>query len=334
VARVTPTICISGGAGFAGHHLVEHVLRTTGWNILVLDRLTYASGGFDRLRDISAFDDSRVRIFTTDLTQPFGEGLRRELGEPDYIVHMAAETHVDRSIEDAWPFVQANVIGTYRILEWARTIQKLRSLVYFSTDEVFGPAPIGVNYREWDRYSSSNPYAATKAGGEELCMAWANTYGVPVLVTHTMNIFAQRQHPEKWVPLIVRKILRGEQIQVHADPTRTFAGSRFYIHARNVADAVLFLLHEGKARDKYNIVGEREIRGDDMVRTISQILGREADYVLVDAHSSRPGHDLRYALDGSKLAGMGWAHPKTFDESLTETVTWMVAPENKRWLDL
>jgi dTDP-glucose 4,6-dehydratase len=328
------TIAITGGAGFIGHHLVEHVLRTTDWDVLVLDRLTYASSGFDRLRDIEAYDDKRVRCFTVDLTQDFGTGLRQELGQPDYIVHMAAETHVDNSITDPWSFVQANVVGTFRVLEWARKIPALKRLVYFSTDEVFGPAPEGVQYAEWSRYNSTNPYSATKAGGEELCLAWANTFKVPALITHTMNVIGERQHPEKWVPLVTRRILRDEKITVHSSADLKRSGSRFYIHARNVASAIVFLLDHGQVREKYNIVGEREISNLDMVRMIGAILGKTPIYEMIDFHSSRPGHDLRYALDGTRLHEMGWSIPVSFEESLQRTVRWIIDPAHRRWLDL
>ena len=330
------TIAVTGGAGFIGHHFVEHVLKNTDWNVHIIDRLTYASSGFDRLRDIDAFDDKRVRLFTADLTQEFGAGLRQELGEPDYIVHMAAETHVDNSIADPWPFVQSNVIGTYRILEWARALSfgKLQKLVYFSTDEVFGPAPQGIAYEEWARYNSTNPYSATKAAGEELCLAWANTYKVPLFVTHTMNVVGERQHPEKFVPMVVRRILNGQEILVHASADLTRAGSRFYIHARNAASAILFLLEHGQSREKYNIVGEREMNNAEMVVEIGRILGKKPNYRLVDFHSSRPGHDLRYALDGARLRNMGWKIPVPFEESLERTVRWITDPKNSKWLEL
>lgn len=330
------TIAITGGAGFAGHHLVEHVLKKTDWRVLVLDRLTYASSGFDRLRDVGAYDDRRVERFTIDLTQPLGAGLRQELGAPEFIVHMAAETHVDNSIVDPWPFVQANVVGTFRMLEWARSLPSLRRFLYFSTDEVFGPAAEGVFHKEWDAYNSTNPYSATKAGGEELVLAWANTYKVPGIVSHTMNVLGERQHPEKFVPMVVRRILADEEILIHADPTLTRSGSRFYIHARNVASAVLFLLGEGKSevREKYNVVGEREVSNLDMVLRIGEVLGRTPRYRLVDFHSSRPGHDLRYALDGARMRSLGWREPVSFEASLERTVQWMIDPAHRKWLEL
>ena len=331
---MSKTILITGGCGFIGAHVVEHLLKHTDWDITVVDRLTYASHGFDRLRDINVFDDKRVRVFTFDFTHEVGEGLRDELGEPNFIIHLGAETHVDNSIADPWPFVQSNVVGTFRLLQWARTLSRLEKMIYFSTDEVFGPAAPGILHKEWDAYNSTNPYSATKAGGEELCLAWANTFKLPVMITHTMNVLGERQHPEKFVPMVTRRILSGERIFIHANPEKTQSGSRFYIHARNVASAILFLLEHGRARDKYNIVGEREVTNLEMVETIAMMLGRKANAELVDFHSSRPGHDLRYALDGSKMREMGWHIPVPFEESLRKTVEWMIAPENRRWLEM
>jgi dTDP-glucose 4,6-dehydratase len=325
-------ILITGGCGFIGHHLVEHVLRQTDWQLIIVDRLSYASEGFDRIRDIQAYDDRRVRLFTADLCGGLNEGLETELGEIDYVVHMAAETHVDQSIVDPLKFVQANVVGTAHLLEWARRQKNLKRLLYFGTDEVFGPAPDGVAYKEWDRYNSTNPYSATKAGGEELCLAWANTYGVPIITSHTMNVFGQRQHPEKFIPKVIQSVLGDAVVPIHADSKKTRAGSRFYIHARNVAAAVQFLLEKGATREKYNIVGEREIDNLSLAKFIAEVLGKPLRYELVDFHSSRPGHDLRYALDGSRLREMGWEHPRTFEQSLKKTIEWTVSPENLRWL--
>jgi dTDP-glucose 4,6-dehydratase len=315
---------VTGGCGFVGHHLVEHLLRNTDWRVLVLDKLTYASNGFERLRDISAYDDRRVTVLTADFCQPISLGVAKELGALDYIVHMGADTHVDNSIDDPTPFVMSNVLGTMHLLNFARGLPSLERMIYFSTDEVFGPAAPGVAFKEWDRYNSSNPYAATKAGGEELCLAYANTYKTPVMITHTMNVFGERQHPEKFIPKVVRHVLSGSTMPIHADPGRTKPGSRFYIHARNVADAVTHLLRVGQTREKYNIVGEREVDNLTLATMIAQTIGKPLRYELVDFHCSRPGHDLRYALDGSKLASMGWSCPKTFEESLEKCVRWML----------
>jgi len=326
-------ILITGGCGFAGHHLVNHILVNTDWEVVILDKLTYASNGFDRLRDINVFDDKRITIFTVDFNHKLDDSLISELGKVDYIVHMGAETHVDNSIGNAEPFVISNVVGTMYILELARKLQP-KKMLYFSTDEVFGDAPNGEAFKEWDRYNSKNPYAAAKAGGEELCLAYANTYKVPVLISHTMNIFGERQHYEKFIPMIIRKILKDEVVTIHSDPTRTISGSRFYIHARNVASAVMFLLDKGQVRDKYNVVGEKEVSNLEMATFIGEVIGKEVKYEMVDFHSSRPGHDLRYSLDGSKMKRMGWEIPTTFEKSLTKVIQWSLEPKNIKWIGL
>jgi dTDP-glucose 4,6-dehydratase len=324
-------ILITGGAGFAGHHLVEHVLRSTDWKIIVLDRLSYAANGFDRLRDIEAFDDRRVLTLTADFSQSISAGVAREIGQVDYIIHMGAETHVDNSISDPLEFVTSNVVGTLGMLQFAKSQEHLAQFVYFSTDEVFGPAPDGTAYKEWDRYDSRNPYAATKAGGEELALSFANTYGIPVLITHTMNLIGERQHPEKFIPKVVRKVIAGELVEIHSDPARTRAGSRFYLHCRNMASALLYVLGKGQIeRDKINIVGEKEIDNLSLAQSIASIIGKPLKYEMVDFHSSRPGHDLRYALDGTKLTDMGWKIPINFEDSLDKTIRWMI--DHPRWL--
>ncbi len=325
-------VLITGGAGFIGHHLIEHLLKTTDWKITCLDRLD-TSGNLNRLSNIQVWDKEkrRVRIVFHDLKAAIHDQLVNQIGRVDHILHLAAGTHVDRSIEDPVLYVLDNVVGTTHLLEYARKIPGLEKMVYFSTDEVFGPAPDGVAYKEWDRYNSGNPYSAAKAGGEEMCLAYANTYGLPVCITHTMNVFGERQHPEKFIPATIRKVLKGEKVTIHADKTKTKSGSRFYIHARNVANALTFLL-DGKAErgEKYNIVGEREVSNLDMAKAIAKILEKPLDYGLVDFHSSRPGHDLRYALDGGKMEALGWKLPMSFDDSLASTVRWTV--DNPEWL--
>lgn len=327
-------LLITGGCGFIGHHVVEHFLKNTDYNIYIVDKLTYASSGFDRLRDINVFDSSRIKIFTADISEPWSVGLIRELSDVNYVIHLAAETHVDNSITDPRPFVRSNVLGTLELLQAALQWRDIIKLFYFSTDEVFGPAPEGVYYKEWDRYKCGNPYSASKAGGEELCMAYYNTYGLPIIVTHTMNCFGERQHSEKFIPKVIRALLKGEEITIHADQYLEKSGSRFYIHCRNVADAIHKLIISGVTGDKYNIVGEREVTNYDLVSLIADIMGvEEYNARMVDFHSSRPGHDLRYALDGSKmLKDFGWRPPVGFERSLEKTVRWTL--DNPKWLKL
>lgn len=324
-------ILLTGGCGFVGHHMVEHFLKNTNWQIVILDRLTYASMGLTRLRDIKVFNEDRVKVLTNNFTEPINEGLAEEIGQLDYIFHLGAETHVDRSIDDAEPFVMSNVLGTLRLLEFARTQKNLKKFFYFSTDEVFGPAPGNTAYKEWDRYNSGNPYAAAKAGGEELCLAFGNTHKVPVVITHCMNIFGERQHPEKYIPLVINKVLNGTKVYIHSDKNKKIPGSRFWIHARNVAAAIMFLIDKAETQDKYNIVGEKEVNNLDMALFIAKVIGKPLNYELIDFHTSRPGHDLRYGLDGGKMYDMGWRLPVNFEDSLEKTVTWFLS--NKTWLE-
>jgi len=325
-------ILVTGGAGFIGHHFVEHLLKNTDWDIVVLDKLNYASTGFDRLRDVECFNIERVLLLSSDFTKPLAFGIKREIGQVDYIVQMGAEPHVDKSIEEPEPFVLSNVLGTMHMLDFAREQPNLKKFVMFSTDEVYGPAPIGYGFKETDRYNSTNPYAATKAGAEQLSLAYENTYKVPLFITNTMNVFGERQHPEKFIPLCIRKILAGEVIQIHSNPDKTKAGSRFWIHARNVASAIMFLLEKGQARESYNLVGEREVDNLMMAQMIADVLGKVLRYEMVDFHSSRPGHDLRYALDGTKMHKIGWELPLTFEESLRNTIEWTL--KRPEWLNL
>lgn len=330
-------ILITGINGFIGHHMCEAIIKNTDWHIYGMDKLSYASFGFDRLKNINVFDSKRIQLFTFDFNKPIEDYLCHEMNDVNYIVHMGAETHVDRSIENPKPFVMSNVLGTMNILNFARWCKNLEKMIYFSTDEIFGPAScdeVPLGFKEWDRYNSTNPYSASKAAGEELCLAWANTYKLPVTITHTMNVGGERQHPEKYIPSTIRKVYLGEKVLIHSNPERTKAGSRFYIHARNVASAVMFLLDKGNIRDKYNIVGESETDNLKLAQMIASYVGKPLKYELINFHESRPGHDLRYALCGEKLESMGWIIPKKIEVWLEKVVKWSLEKKNKRWINL
>ena len=241
-------VLITGGAGFIAHHMIFYLLKNTNWEIVSLDRLDY-SGNLNRLDNILKKLDnnqkSRVKIVFHDLKSEINPWIKKEIGAVDIILHLAAGSHVDRSIDYPMEFVLDNVVGTANILEFARQTNKSKPLerfIYFSTDEVFGPAPKGVDYKENDRYNSTNPYSATKAGGEELAVAYENTYKLPIYITHTMNVFGERQHPEKFIPMCIRKTRDGESVTIHSDKTKTIPGSRHYIHAEDVAEGIHFLL--------------------------------------------------------------------------------------------
>jgi len=336
------TCAISGGFGFVGAHFVEHFLKNTDWDIVVLDKLSYATNGYDRLRDINIFDEKRVKIFVVDLNLPLSDGVKKEIGEVDYIINLASESHVDNSIDHPVEFIQNNVNLVLNMLEWARELKTLKKFIQFSTDECYGTAPEGVNYKEGDRANPGNPYSASKLAQEAIARAYSNTYGLPINITNTMNIIGERQHPEKFVPICIRKILNGEIIQIHSDPTLTKSGTRYYLHARNIAKAIHFILTETNERlDKvdaslgcFNIVGEREIANSDLAKMIGKIMGKEAKIEMISFHASRPGHDLRYALDGSKITKAGFIYPVNFEDSLKKTIEWSLREENKRWITL
>lgn len=342
-------LLITGGAGFIGHHVIDLFLKKTDWDIVSLDRLDY-SGNLNRLHDVVSRHDvetrKRVKIVYHDLKAEITTLTSNFIGEVDYILHMAAASHVDRSIDDPMSFVMDNVVGTVNILNFARTQKNLKRFVYFSTDEIFGPAPGTIAYAERDRYNSTNPYSASKAGGEEMAVAFENTYKLPIFITHTMNVFGQRQHPEKFIPMSIRKVRDGDTISIHSDPSKTRPGSRFYIHAEDVAESQYFLLHltdeqlkkvyepdfGGAKCPKFNVVGKEEIDNLTLAKYIAAAEGKELKYELVDFHSARPGHDLRYGLSGDYLKELGWEPKLTLRERIKEVVDWSLA--NPEWIEL
>ena len=325
-------IIITGGCGFIGHHFVEHVFKNTDWDIVIFDKLSYASNGFERLRDTDTLNNARIKVFTNDLVNPLPEGIIKEIGQDvDYIVHMAAETHVDNSIKDPQLFIHNNIYSTLNMLEYAKKMPNLKMFFYFSTDEVFGPALGETLYKEWDRHKPTNPYSASKSAAEQICISYENTYKIPLMIVNVMNAFGERQHVEKFIPLCIKKMINNEKIYIHSYPDKKTSGTRFYIHARNIAEAVLFLIKNGEIGEKYNISGEREVSNLEMAQMIAKFMNKELDYEMVDFHSSRPGHDLRYGLDGTKLFSMGFELPINFEESLRKTVEWTL--ENQKWLE-
>jgi len=341
----TTHVLVTGGAGFIGHHVIELLLRKTDWQITSLDRLDY-SGNLNRLdhalAGYSDEDKKRVNIVFHDLKAEINPITESFIGTPDIILHIAAASHVDRSIQFPLEFVYDNIVGTANILEYARRLHekgKLQTFLYFSTDEVFGPAPGTVLYKERDRYNSTNPYSASKAAGEELCVSYENTYQMPIMITHTMNVFGERQSPEKYIPSTIRKVHLGETVTIHSDRSKVVPGSRFYIHASDVADAIHFLVTTkpkcptdyGNARcAKFNIVGKEEIDNLTLAQLVAKSQGKDLKYEMVDFHSSRPGHDLRYGLDGGLMRSLGWEPKIAFSERIKQVNEWFLS--QPKWL--
>ncbi len=335
-------ILITGGAGFIAHHLIDKILKSTDWEIISLDRLDF-SGNLNRLSEIvsthPSTEQKRVKIVHHDLKAEINPEIISAIGRVDYIAHLAAGSHVDRSITYPLEFVMDNVVGTANILDYARKLNNLERFLYFSTDEIFGPAPKGIYFKENDRYNSTNPYSASKAGGEELVVAFNNTYQLPAIITHTMNVFGERQNIEKYIPLVIKKVRDNGTVQIHSNKKKNLAGSRHYIHAKDVSNAVIFLLNynldkiEINENDlkchKFNIVGKDEIDNLELAQFIANFQNKNLKYEMVDYHSSRPGHDLRYALDGNKMSKMGWKPESAYDR-LESVIEWSL--KNDRWL--
>ena len=336
-------ILITGGAGFIAHHIIAHVIKNTDWNITTVDRLDI-SGNLNRLDDIlkefSIEDKKRLRIIFHDLKAEINSQIKSEIGEPNIILHLAAASHVDRSIKYPMEFVNDNVVGTVNLLNFAKENNNLEKFVYFSTDEIFGNAPNGVSYKEYDRYNSTNPYSASKAAAEEFCVAYENTYKMPVFITHTMNVFGERQHPEKFIPMVIQRVRDGKKVLIHSNEEKTKAGSRHYIHAQDVADGLMFILnlknykHKGDFGNakcpKFNLVGPEEIDNLTLAQMIAKVQKKELKYELIDNHSSRPGHDLRYSLSPELLKKLGWEPKIKLSKRIEEVVNWSL--KNNRWL--
>ena len=336
-------VLITGGAGFIAHHIIAHLLKNTDWDITTIDRLDI-SGNLNRLHEIlnefSIENKKRLKIVFHDLKAEINSQIKSEIGKPDIILHLAAASHVDRSIKYPMEFVYDNVVGTVNLLDYARSLNNLERFVYFSTDEIFGNAPIGVSYKEYDRYNSTNPYSASKAAAEEFCVAYENTYKLPIYITHTMNVFGERQHPEKYIPMVIQRVRDDQKVFVHSNEEKTKAGSRHYIHAQDVADGLMFVLNLknykhlgdfGNAKcPKFNLVGPEEIDNLELAKLIANIQNKDLIFELIDNHTSRPGHDLRYSLDAGLLKSLGWEPKIKLTKRIEEVVNWSL--KNNRWL--
>jgi dTDP-glucose 4,6-dehydratase len=365
-------ILITGASGFAGHHCLEHVLAETDWDVIATasfrhrgtcDRIVQVLRG-DRRLDMPGISRiswaARTTVLTHDLTAPFSPqeaGVIAGEDGLDYLIGMASMSHVDTSITDPVTFCENNLAVALNTLELARQLRP-KAVVMISTDEVYGPCPPGYGHREWSPILPSNPYAASKAAQEAVAVSYWRTYGVPVIITNTMNLVGERQHAEKFVPKVLRAVLAGEEAVIHGSPGHI--GSRHYLHARNMAGAVLFLLREtqpaafpahvaasqrsaayrrwqlGGPReladrpDRYNIASADRIDNLQLAQWIADAAGMPLRYRLEDFHRTRPGHDPHYGLDPGKITALGWKPPVPFRESLIRTVHWTM--RNPEWL--
>lgn len=330
-------VLLTGGAGFVGSHVVRHFLTETDVELILPITLRHRGNG-DRLRVAVEGNPEwwdRLHISYHDLRGPFSLTEIERFGQVDAIINLASESHVDRSIEAPGPFIQNNVELIINMLELARILRP-RMFLQISTDEVYGPAYGRHLHAEWSSIVPSNPYSASKAAQEAICTSYWRTYNVPLVLTNTMNIIGETQDREKFLPMLIRASQSGETVPIHVDE-RGWSGSRFYLHARNQADALLWVLrhvhprlHPHRLPERFNVVGEREVTNIELADLVAKFTGKKIDTRPVEFHATRPGHDLRYALNGQKLASYGWQAPVPFEDSLQKTVSWTL--EHPEWL--
>mgnify|MGYP003651261698 CR=1 FL=1 len=327
-------VLLTGGAGSIGVHTFIHIFHNTDWEVVIVDSFEH-KGLTERITEMMREHPDywkRLKVITADLAVPFTEKLKSQIGNVDYIINMASLSDVEASIVNPVPFVQNNVNLTLNVLEFARTA-KPEAFIQISTDEVYGASGEKQAYEEWSAIVPSNPYSASKACQEAIAISYWRSFGVPVIITNTMNNFGEYQQSSKYPVIIQKAVMEGKTLTVHG--TKDSIGTRYYIHSRNHADALLYILqnlppylhHEGEVDkpDRYNVVGDVQVSNLTLAQTIARLMDRELKYELVDFHANRPGHDRHYGLDGKKLKKLGWKSPLSFETSLKNTIDWQSA---------
>jgi dTDP-glucose 4,6-dehydratase len=364
-------VILTGIGGFIGSHCLEYFLKNTDWEIIGID--SFRHKGILRRID-SALDKhlshvireflgtgrdfidkqveikDRVKIYYHDLSVPISPQLENLLLERridekgvviekpiDYIINMASDSAVERSVTDPTHCARNNYELALNMLEFARRI-KPKKYLQISTDECYGEAEFdSPGHKEWASIIPSNVYAASKAAQEALSIAYWRTYDVPIIITNCMNIIAEWQDKEKFLPKLIQYVYTGKEMPIYGDSPKSI-GTRVYLHAKNKADALIFILcnpvalySEGAKRpDRYNICGEDELSNLDLAQMVAEIMGKELKYKLIPSESARPGYDRRYALDGGKLKNMGWVPPLSFRQSLESIIKWTL--NHQEWL--
>lgn len=334
-------VLLTGAGGAIGIHVLVHIMENTDWEIVLTDSFREEHKGyFDRITELCKPEwKSRITIFPHNLIVPFSEREVHKLGKIDYIINLASRSDVQNSIDDPLPFVENNVALMLNMLELARKL-KPEKFLHFSTDEVYGATPKNSGgHKEWSAIVPSNPYSASKACQEALAIAWWRSFGLPLIITNTMNNFGETQAPSKFPAMIQKKIENDETIQIHTAGNGEI-GTRYYIHSRNVADAVVFILNKVEPTIhgfgeldlpvRLNIVGDKQVDNLELVELIGKLMGKTPKYELVNFHKDNPGHDLHYGLNGDKLKELGWTSPVSFEDSLKNTIEWQ--KEHPEWM--
>ena len=339
----TKTIIITGGAGFIGANLVRYVYEHTDYRIVVVDKLTYA-GNVASIEDI--LGSERVSLEEVDIANASDMDRVFLQSNPDFLVNMAAETHVDRSIDDAAPFMQSNIIGVYVLLELVRNHSKTKPgfrAVHVSTDEVYGSLGDDGLFTETTAYAPNSPYAASKAAADHLVRAWFKTYEAPVMVTNCSNNYGPYQYPEKLIPLMVLNAIEAKDLPVYGDGMQI----RDWLYVEDHCSGILRVLHDGKPGEHYNIGGNNESTNLDIIKRLCQEIeshlpasenrhlqarGMSSYEDLIRFVDDRPGHDRRYAIDASKIHNrLGWAPAHDVTTGMRATVAWYL--QNRQWCE-
>ncbi|WP_192034472.1 dTDP-glucose 4,6-dehydratase [Halomonas sp. YLGW01] len=331
-------LLVTGGAGFIGSAVIRHIIANTGDSVVNVDKLTYA-GNLESLAEVS--DSERYAFEQVDICDR--NELERVFNEhqPDAVMHLAAESHVDRSIDGPAAFIETNIIGTYTLLEvtrsyWNNLDSKGKQAFRFhhiSTDEVYGDleGPVGL-FTEETSYAPSSPYSASKASSDHLVRAWQRTYGLPTLITNCSNNYGPYHFPEKLIPLIILNALEGKALPVYGKGEQV----RDWLYVEDHARALYKVVTEGQVGETYNIGGHNEMQNIEVVRTICALLdemapSQHSPYTNLITHvADRPGHDLRYAIDANKIERqLGWRPEETFESGIRKTVQWYL--NNQEW---
>lgn len=310
-------LLVTGGCGFIGSNFIHYMLKKyPNYQIVNLDKLTYA-GNPANLKDIES--NPNYSFVQGDICD--SQVVNEVMKKVDCVVHFAAESHVDRSIEDGSVFVRTNVLGTNTLLQSALA-HNIKKFIHVSTDEVYGSTMEG-SFTEKDNLNPSSPYSSSKAGSDLLAKSYYTTYGLPVCITRCTNNFGPYQYPEKLIPFFISRLMEGKKVPVYG----TGLNIRDWIYVEDHCSAVDFVLHNGSNGEIYNIDGGNELTNLEITQRLLKMIGK--DESSIEYVEDRKGHDFRYSLDGSKLEKMGWKPKYDFDSALEQTVKWYV--ENRWW---